>query len=99
MQNELVETRHQVATLEPILSSGAEPHFGLGGPGPPSQRIPPQKKKKNLKKKINFYPYFKKFIVLALQIILFSIWLPQNLKVGSTPDCLNLPLSLLVPSN
>jgi hypothetical protein len=30
---------------------GAEPHYGLGGLGPPQAKGLPQKKKKNLKKK------------------------------------------------
>jgi hypothetical protein len=39
---------------------GAEPHYGLGGLGPPqAQGLPPKKKKKlkKKKKKYNFYPF------------------------------------------
>jgi hypothetical protein len=38
------------------MTTGAEPHYGLGGLG---KGLPPKKKKKSKKKekKYNFYPY------------------------------------------
>jgi hypothetical protein len=48
-------------SLKMTCRAGAEPHYGLGGLGPPQAKgLPQKKKKKNLKKKkkkYNFYSY------------------------------------------
>jgi hypothetical protein len=66
------------------MTTGAEPHYGLGGLG---KGLPP-KKKKNLKKKrknIIFTLFFKKFIVLTPQIIFFQFG-PRKPKSWLRPE-------------
>jgi hypothetical protein len=71
------------------MEPGAEPHYGLGGLGPPQAKgLSPKKKKKNIKKKIKkiiFNTFILKIFSFGLPKLFFFNLAPQSLKPDSAP--------------